>query len=125
MIKSSVKIGEVVKIDGLELIVKEWSNETDCVLCRYFCTAECDDIPCKGHERPDKTNVYFSCMMLPDKPIGEEFYYGNATLVACSRKGIGSRCAKCYFRRLPCHHVPCMAFRRADGKAVYYKRVDK
>lgn len=125
MIKSNVRIGDVVKIGGLELTVKEWSNEMDCVLCRYYCTEECDNMPCKAYKRPDKKNVYFTCSELPDKTIGEEFCYGNATLVACSWEGIGSRCVKCYFRRLPCHHVPCMSFRRADGKAVYYKRIDK
>lgn len=125
MIKSSVKIGDTVKIDGLELVVKEWSEEMDCQKCYCYCTAECDDMPCRAYERPDKKNVYFVCRELPDKPIGEEFCYGNATLVACQKEENNPCCAKCYFRQLRCEHVPCMIWQRADRKIVYYKRVDK
>lgn len=125
MIKNSIKIGETVKIDGLELIVKEWSSEMDCIDCRYYCTKQCGTIPCRRYERPDKKEVYFAYRELPDKPIGEEFCYGNATLVACQREENSPCCAKCYFKQLRCEHVPCMMWQRADRKTVYFKRVNK
>lgn len=125
MIKSSVKIGAVVKIDGLKLTVKEWSNEMDCRLCHFFCTEECDNMPCKAYERADKKNVYFGFEDFPYKQIGEIFRYGDFTLEVCTKEEIFSYCAECHFSKLPCNHVPCLISQREDGKAVYYKRLNK
>lgn len=125
MIRSDVKIGDVIEVDGLELTVKEWSNDMDCRLCHYFCAKECGDIPCRPFDRIDRKSVYFAFNDFPYKQLGEVFSYGNVTLEVCQKEEIFAYCAECYFSKLPCFHVPCLIGQREDGQAVYYKRVDK